>query len=205
VGGARARLVEDLQGAAKSAGLMAEAVVPGLVGPANAFELAQPERFAQEAVALVDIGFRHSSITVLLNGELSLTRVVGIGGDRLTSGVAEALGISYAEAEGIKLGLAEEVQPTMVTLLSPLARELRASIDFFEHQQDKSVAEVFVSGGSSCSDYILQMVQTELVSPCITWNPTSFLTLALPPQKLSEVEQVAPRLTTAIGAALAAF
>jgi type IV pilus assembly protein PilM len=205
VGGARSNLVNDAQNAARSAGLLPEAVVPGLIGPANAFELAQPERFAQEAVALVDIGFRHSSIAILLNGELILTRVVAIGGDRLTNGVAEALGISYAEAEGIKLGLAEEVQSTIVTLLSPLARELRASIDFFEHQQDRTVTEVFVSGGSACSDYILQIVQTDLVVPCITWNPTGFLTLALPPDRLGDVEQAAPRLATAIGAALATF
>jgi type IV pilus assembly protein PilM len=205
VGGARAGLIGELQSAAKAAGLVPDAIVPGLVGPSNAFEFAQPDRFAQEAVALVDIGFGHSSIAILLNGELMLTRVVAIGGDRLTQGIAEALGISYAEAEGIKLGLAHEVQSTITSLLSPLARELRASIDFFEHQHDTTVAEVFVSGGSACSDYILQIVQAELVVPCLAWNPTGFLTLNLPPANLGEVEQAAPRLATAIGAALAAF
>jgi type IV pilus assembly protein PilM len=205
VGGAQAVTVDKIQAAAKSAGLMPDAIMPGLVGPSNAFEVAHPERFAQEAVALVDIGFRHSSIAILLKGELMLTRVVALGGDRLTHGVAEALGISYAEAEGIKLGLAEEVQTTISALLTPLARELRASIDFFEHQQDTTVAEVFVSGGSACSEYILEIVQAELVVPCISWNPTSFLTLAVPTEKLSEVEQAAPRLATAIGTALAAF
>jgi type IV pilus assembly protein PilM len=205
VGGARSQLIEELQSTARTAGLVADAIVPGLVAPSNAFELAQPERFTQEAVALVDIGFRHSSIAILFNGELILTRVVAIGGDRLTQGVAEALGTSYAEAEGIKLGLAEEVQSTITSLLSPLARELRASIDFFEHQQDVTVSEVFVSGGSACSEYILEIVQAEMVVPCIAWNPTCFLTLNLPAENLGEVEQVAPRLATAIGAALAAF
>jgi type IV pilus assembly protein PilM len=205
VGRAPARLINDILAGAKLAGVVPEVVVPGLVGPVNAFESAQPERFAESAVALVDIGFRNSSITILHKGELMLTRVVGIGGDRLTHGVAEALGISYAEAEGIKLGLPQEVESTIVSLFSPLARELRASIDYFEHQQDHTVSEVFVSGGSSSSDYILQFVQTELVVPCVTWNPAGFLTLNLPAQKLSELEQTAPRLTTAIGAALAAF
>jgi type IV pilus assembly protein PilM len=205
VGGVRAALIDELQTAARTARLVADAIVPGLIGPANAFELAQPERFGQDAVALVDIGFRHSSIAILLKGELALTRVVAIGGDRLTQGVAEALGTSYAEAEGIKLGLAHEVQSTITSLLSPLARELRASIDFFEHQQDTSVGEVFVSGGSACSEYILEIVQAEMVVPCIAWNPTGFLTLNLPPESLGEVEQAAPRLATAIGAALAAF
>lgn len=134
-----------------------------------------------------------------------LTRVVGIGGDRLTSGVAETLGIGYAEAEGIKCGLPQEVETTIVSLLSPLARELRASIDYFEHQQDCRVSDVYLSGGSSISDYIVQLVQTEMGVPCSPWNPAASLSLNLPAEKLGEVEQSAPRLTTAIGAALAAL
>ena len=203
VGGARRQLIDDLQAAAKNAGLIPEQVVPGLIGPPNAFEMARQDIFNKEVIALVDFGFRHSSISILLKGELMLSRVVGIGGDRMTSGVAEALGVSYAEAEGIKVGLPDEVQATMVTLLAPLGRELRASIDFFEHQQDKPVTQVFVSGGSARSDYIIQILQTELMVPCASWNPTAFLNMALPPQQMSEVEQIAPQLTVAVGAALA--
>ena len=47
--------------------------------------------------------------------------------------------------------------------------------------------------------------QTELMVPCATWNPTSFLSMVLPPQQMGEVEQIAPQLTVAIGAALAAL
>jgi type IV pilus assembly protein PilM len=191
--------------AAKNVGLIPEQIVPSLIGPPNAFEMAKTDVFNKEVIALVDIGFKHSSITILLNGELMLSRVVGIGGDRLTSGVAEALGVSYAEAEGIKVGLPDEVQSTMVTLLAPLGRELRASVDFFEHQQDKPVTQVFVSGGSARSDYIVQILQTELMVPCASWNPTTFLNMALPPQQMGEVEQIAPQLSVVIGAALAAL
>ncbi len=38
---------------------------------------------------------------------------------------------------------------------------------------------------------------------CRAWNPTSTLPLALPPQQTAEIEQVAPQLTVAVGAALA--
>ncbi len=205
VGGVPARMIDDILTSARLAGVIPEVVVPGLIGPVNAFELAQPEPFAEKVVALVDIGFQNSSIAILSKGELMLTRVVGIGGDRLTTGIAGELGISYAEAEGIKLGLPQEVEATIVSLLSPLVRELRASIDYFEHQQDCRLNEVFVSGGSSSSDYILQFVQTELVVPCTTWNPTAFLTTNMPARRLGNLEQAAPRLTTAIGAALAVF
>jgi type IV pilus assembly protein PilM len=134
-----------------------------------------------------------------------LSRVVAIGGDRLTMGLAENMGISYAEAEGIKVGMAGEVQQVLESLLTPLGRELRASIDFFEHQQDRPVAQVYVSGGSSRSEFMLQSLQNEMMVECKTWLPTGFLQMALPPQQTAEIEQVAPQLTTALGTALTAL
>ncbi len=205
VGGVKKQLLDDLQAAVKTAGLIAEQVVPGLIGPTNAFELAEPEVFAKEVVALVDIGFKNTTITILDCGEIMLNRVVAIGGDRLTSGLAEAMGISYLEAENIKIGMPAEVQQHLEALINPLGRELRASIDFFEHQQDKTVNQVFLSGGSARSDFIIQVLQTELIVPCKNWNPARALQLSLDPRKVGEIEQVSPQLTVAIGAAAAAF
>jgi type IV pilus assembly protein PilM len=205
VAGARQQTVSDLQAAIRNAGLVSDRIVPGLIGPANAFERVMPEEFAREAVALVDVGFKHSSICILQQGEWILSRVVAIGGDRLTAGLAEAMNVSYAEAEGIKVGIASEVQSTLESLLVPLGRELRASIDFFEHQQDKPLHHVYLTGGSTRSEFILQTLQTELMVECKTWNPTTFLQLALPPRQAAEIDAVASQLTVALGAALAEF
>jgi type IV pilus assembly protein PilM len=205
VGGAKRQFLEGLQAATKEAGLIADQIAPSLLATANAFELAQPEVFKKEVVALVDIGFKNSSISILLNGELTLSRVVGIGADKLTAGLAEALKVTYAEAEGIKIGMPDQVQSALLPLLSPLGRELRASIDFLEHQQDKPVSQVFVSGGSARSQFIVESLQSELMVPCKSWNPVSFLNMALPPDQIVEVEQVAPQLGVATGGAVAAF
>lgn len=202
VGGAKRQFIEDVALAAKNAGLIPDQLTLSLICPANAFEMAHPEIFAKEIVALVDLGFKSSTISILQEGELILSRVVGIGGDKLTAGLSEGLSISYAEAEGIKVGMPTEVQNNLEPLLTPLGRELRASIDFFEHQHDKTVGQVFISGGSARSDFIVQALQTELMAPCKSWNPTSFLNMALPPQQVGEIEQVAPQLAVAIGAAV---
>lgn len=205
VAGARKQLVDDLHAAVKNAGLTADHIAPALIGPVNAFELALPELFAKEVVALVDIGFKNSTICVLLEGELVLSRVLAIGGDRLTNGLAEAMDISYAEAEGIKLGMPAEVKDHLQTLVSPLGRELKASIDFFEHQHDRPVTQLFVSGGSARSEFLMQMLQVELTAECKLWNPTGFLQHALPPQQVAELEQVSPQLTVAVGTAVGTF
>ncbi len=205
VAAAKQQLVGDFQTAAKNAGLTLDCLAPGLISPVNAFEQAMAKEFAEEVVALVDIGFKHSSICVLDHGELALTRMVNIGGDKLTAGLAEAMNISYAEADGIKVGMAPEVQSTLETQVLPLGRELRASLDFFEHQQDRPVAQIFVSGGSAQSEMILQMLHLEMLADCKAWNPTGFLQLALPGQQAVEIEHVGSQLAVAIGAALAAL
>ncbi len=202
---AKQQLVADFINAAALAGLTADSLVPGLVGPINTFELALPEIYAKETVALVDIGFKHTSVCVLDKGELVLNRLMNIGGDQLTLGLAEAMSISYAEAEGIKVGMAPEVESSLQLQVAPLGREIRASLDFFEHQEDRPVSQVYVSGGSARSEMILQMLHQELLVECKTWNPTGFLQLALPGQQAVEVDHIGPQLTVAVGAALAAF
>jgi type IV pilus assembly protein PilM len=205
VGGAKQELLNTVQSAVMDAGMQAYQVIPGLIGPINAFEVSLPEAFEKDTVALVDIGFKHSSICIMDRGELVLIRVVNIGGDRLTAGLAEAMSISYAEAEGIKVGMAPEVQGALEMQVQPLGRELRASLDFFEHQHDRPVSQVYVSGGSAQSELIIQMLHAEMVVDCKTWNPIQSMQLALPGQQAVEMEHVGPQLTVAVGAALAAF
>jgi len=205
VGGARKQLLDDVQAAFKLAGLSTDHVVPGAVGPINAFELAEPEAFSKDVVALVELGFKNSTITILDAGEIMLNRVVAIGGDRVTHGLAESLGISYQEAENIKLGMPGEVASELEPLIHPLGRELRASIDYFENHHDKAVAKVFLSGASSRSDLIVQALQAEMMVACELWSPTKNLELALPSDKQADFELTAPQLTVAIGAAAASF
>ncbi len=205
VAAAHNQLLFQLQAATKAAGLVADSVVPMLITPINAFELAMPEVFAKEVVALVDIGFKNSSICLLQEGELMLSRVVNIGGDKLTEGLAGAMGITYPEAESIKIGMPHEVSETLEVVVRPLGRELRALIDFFEHQQDLQVRQVYVCGATARSDCILQILQTELMVECKRWNPVAGLKLALPPDQMAELENAAPLLACAVGCAAAAF
>jgi type IV pilus assembly protein PilM len=205
VAGASRQLVDSVHTAVRQAGMFAEGVVPALIGPVNAFEHAMPDVFTKGPVALVDIGFKSTSICLLYEGDLALSRVVAIGGDKLTSGLAEAMGISYAEAESIKVGIPSEVQAQLESLLLPLGRELRASIDCFEHQHDKAITQVFISGGSANSEFIVNALQAELMAECKLWNPLSSITLALAPQQTAQLEQVATQLTVAVGAAMSTF
>lgn len=205
IAGSKTQFVNEMVEGVKNAGLIADHISPGMIGPVNAFELSQPQAFSNEVVALIDIGFKSSTICILQHGELVLSRVVNMGGDRLTSAISDSMEISYAEAEGIKVGMAGEVQSALESIITPLGRELRASIDFFEHQADRAVGCAYLTGGSTRSEFIVQSLQQELMIEAKTWNPTSALKLELPPQQAAELEQVAPQLAVAIGAGIAAL
>ena len=205
IAAAKKQVVDEIVNGARTAGFIPDGVVPGLVGPVNVFERSAPNVFKNEVVAIVDLGFKNSSICILEKGELALSRVVAIGGDKLTAGLAEAMNISYAEAEGIKVGMPGEMQVHLARLVTPLGRELRASIDFYEHQADKAVSQVFITGGSARSEVVIERLQNELMIECKPLNPVNFVQMELPPQQTAEIEQIGPQLTVALGAALAAL
>ncbi len=200
VAGAKNKVVEELQSAAEEAGWVVDHITLSQIGLANAARLAMTDLVQREVVAMVDLGFVTTTISILVDGEPQLTRVVGIGADKFTSGLADAMSVSYPAAEGVKVAMPEKVQEKLQAVISPLGRELRAAIDFFEDQEVKTVTKVFLTGGSARSDFIIQTLHADLGTPCKRWDPTSFLTLELPPPKAREVERDATQLAAAIGA-----
>ena len=128
---------------------------------------------------------------------------------RSIGGVSErmlAQTLQWLEGDGLVLRIAHDVVPPHVEYrLTPLGRELRASIDFFEHQQDRPVTQAFINGGTSRSELMMQSLQTELLVECKVWNPATSLQLALTPEQTAEAEHVLPQLAVAVGAALAAL
>ncbi|MEP6663340.1 MAG: pilus assembly protein PilM, partial [Verrucomicrobiota bacterium] len=172
--GVKNSLLKNLQSGADSAGLEMEQVTVSQAAAANCF-LMSPEAAEKKNVALVDIGFNHSTISLLVNGEITLSRVVNVGANSFTSGLADAMNITYSVAEGLKQIMPDKVNNQLKTLVTPLSFELANSIHFFEQQQDNKVSEVFVSGGSARSNFIIQFLQAELNLPCRSWDPTSSL------------------------------
>jgi type IV pilus assembly protein PilM len=205
IAGAKKRFLDNYVERAIGAGLIADHVVPGLIAQVNAFELTKPEILLRQTVALIDVGFNSSSICILNRGDVGLIRVVAIGGDEITAGLGESMNISYAEAEGLKLGMAAEVRRDLEIVIVPLGRELRASIDCFDQQHDETVSHVFICGGSARSDIIREILQNELRLECNTWNPAPCLEKELSPQQDAELEYVGPQLAVAVGAALTAM
>jgi type IV pilus assembly protein PilM len=205
VGGVKDTLLEEVLAAARAAKLNPTQILPAQSCPANAMAVL-PEEFRKGSIALIDFGFRHSSISLVNEGRLVLSRVVNIGGDKLTAGLAEAMNVSYSAAEGVKTMLAEKVQAKLETLLAPLVDELQNSIAYVEGiYHDSKVSKVLISGGSARSNTIIQSLAQLTHLSCTRWNPLSYMDIDLPKHKAASVDRDSPQLITAVGAGITCF
>ncbi len=203
VAAARRSLIEDVVDGAWDMGYVVEQITVSQVATVNAFTAANPDS-PIEAAAFLDIGYRHSTISISLHGRLALVRVVNIGAEQLADVLQEA------SSQGPATGQEEEDNPALDALqvsvqkaIRGLAKEVDASIGFFLSQNDLPVHQVYVSGGSARSHLILQTLETELGVPCRAWNPALMLKQEGPAAaRAGDLEYEAPQLTVAVGAAV---
>lgn len=110
----------------------------------------------EEGVGLVHIGARYTSINVLKGGISSFTGDLPVGGEAFTENLAEALSISYDQAETFKVtGLLEGkqdadlkslVQPTCESLAEEIARTLSL---YGAMASDEGINCMYLSGGGA--------------------------------------------------------
>ena len=167
----------------------------------NAFEFAHPEVHRNEAFLLLDLGHLQSTVLIGRNGELTLTRSFEYGGKHFTEALT-ANGALQAEAAHL---LVKQGDPGMAEIcrntLTRVATEVRNSIGFFEGQHEAPIHRLFVSGGLSRVEMVLQTLSDDLSLPCEIWDPLENCEVALPAAKRGVLQQEFASLNVACGAA----
>lgn len=167
----------------------------------NAFEIAYPEIFNNEAFLLFDMGHLQSTVLVGSRGELVLVRSIEAGGKALT----EALTAEGAIEKESVWKMIEQGDGTMSEIcrnsLTRLATEVRNSIGFFEGQREEGINRIFVSGGLARVETILQTLSDDLCLPCEIWDPLETCEVALPTAKRQILPDNFVSLNVACGAA----
>lgn len=139
----------------------------------NMFELNYPEE-KKRTVALVNIGSRFSSVSILSNGESLFTGDVGVGGRLYTDTLCETLGMQPAQAEQAKSGITVEgfdeglIHETRDRTTEHLASELHRQIGFFWNAAatDKSIESIYLCGGASQVPGLLEELSTKTGLTC---------------------------------------
>jgi Tfp pilus assembly PilM family ATPase len=201
VGGMLRSQVKEITQALEKTRLSPEILQLAPVCSLNAFEFAHPEVHRNEAFLLLDLGHLQSTVLIGRNGELTLTRSFEYGGKHFTEALT-ANGAVQAEAAHL---LVKEGDPGMTDIcrntLARVATEVRNSIGFFEGQHETPIQRLFVSGGLSQVQMVLQTLSDELGLPCEIWDPLENCEVALPPAKRQALQQQFASLNVACGAA----
>ncbi len=136
--------------------------------------------FEESDVAIiVNIGASITNINVVKNGTSIFTRDFTLGGNSITEAIQNQLSLTFDEAEKIKVGGPEEMQPlqergvdSILAFAEPICMEIERSIDYFRSTfGNDEIKQVLLSGGGALipgitADLTQRLgIETEIINP----------------------------------------
>ncbi len=100
--------------------------------------------------AVVDLGSAITSLDIIEEGSLVLSRDIFIGGNDFTKKISENLDKDFQEAEQIKMTAFDSaVSSSVESVMHNLIGELKVSFDFYETQTNRLVEKILITGGTA--------------------------------------------------------
>lgn len=176
--------------------LSALAIVNGLLAT-------EPELCQNEAVLLLDLRAYTTTMNFLWQSQLRLTHGMDFGSHQISEHLANQPGWELPVAESETQKMMEPVQGCRSATISPPARELRSSIDFFDERHECRVSRAFACGGGAEAAKILKILGYEAGIHIEAWDCLKRLDTSQIRGDRTQLAVVAPELAAAVGAALA--
>lgn len=162
----------------------------------------------QESVALLDIGANKANMNVFHQGVPVFTRDISIGGGQITDRIRSRFGISYDEAERVKLGemrglKKDEVKETFSSVVGNWAGEVKRAVNFYyNNYTDSKIGKILLSGGSSRIPGLDRLFEKDMGIPTEIFNPLT--RLEYDPNRVDPayVDYIGPQMAVALGLSL---
>ncbi len=205
---AKRDLVEDYISLLREARLEPAVIDVDVFAIQSAFELNYPQEVG-DLMALCDIGASIMSINVVKGGESLFTRDISIGGNLYTEELQKELGVSFEEAEGLKLGRGtEKVEPTKVERIVDrvshmVSMEIAKSLDFFSatYPEDR-IRKLYLTGGTSKVPRLKDIIEERTKIPVEVLNPFNNLVTDTREFSPEYLQEMAPLAAVGVGLAL---
>ncbi|HVL39007.1 MAG TPA: type IV pilus assembly protein PilM [Fimbriimonadaceae bacterium] len=186
-------VVESRVKACEQAGLEVEAVdVEAFAAYRSLIEAGMLQEYAEDTIALVDIGASTTNMSVIRKGVFAMTRSIPQGGHTLTEALKAYFKLSYEDAESGKaqLDMTELIQdggpienPPLRVLqphIDDLIREIRRSLNYYQSQQNEGaqanpVNKILLAGGGAkmlgMAQYVAHKLALETKASGVFENP----------------------------------
>lgn len=212
-------IVKNTQDVIRFSGLNPAAIDMEPFALLRALEISLEPDIFNKTFALVNIGASVMSINIYKAGVLRQSRTVKVAGNRFTEVIAQALNISFDEAEKMKkekgvIRVAKDAAPVapttmrifnvIVPVLVELITEIQRSFDYYKKRyQDESIGYIALSGGTALFKNIDAYISNELGITCGVLNPFKKIDISkVPGVSPDMLQELAPSLTIAVGLGL---
>ena len=142
-------------------------------------------------VAVIDVGANTTTVVVADRGVPQFVRVIKAGGDGVTAGLSETLGLSLAEADLLKLRVdlraeaagsgenEEEARAKLLEFERTLLRSLRATLGYYMSSEEARTIDqiVLTGGGARLSGFAEALAELSGV-PVVEGRPFTGVSLA---------------------------
>lgn len=163
----------------------------------------------EDNVALVDIGASKMNINIVSKGTSVLARDVILGSRLLTEQIQNKFGLTFDEAEALKLGQSPAgdkqagLEEIFVSTCTQWITEIKRALDFYySSYPDESISRLVLSGGGARVSGLNQFFQEETGITVEIFNP--FSKAAIDSGKIDKayLESIAPEMALATGLAM---
>jgi type IV pilus assembly protein PilM len=169
----------------------------------------------QEAVAIVDIEYDYTEISIVVDGVPQFSRTVPIGTLQIQSSLSRAMNLPPSRNTELLMGMTVPLNPlgmggntaatnpgaaAMLRVLGELADELRRSIDFYLNQDENlEVAQLLIAGPGGSLGQVDEFFTQRLSLPSSAVDPIESLSLQVH-EEISELQR--PSLGIVLGLGL---
>lgn len=208
---AKRDVVSDYVMVLNEAGLKTVVVDVDALAAQNAVEMAQGFDDSS-TIAIINTGASVTNVNIVSRGVTAFTRDITIGGNLITEEIQKSLGISYEEAEALKIGgrvgqdvdaiIPHEVERIIGQVAGQLAGEIQRSLDFYANPTNTRFDKIYLSGGTAKIPSLQRMISDRSGAPVEVFNPFTGVEVDRKRFDLDYLDEVGPLATVAVGLAL---
>ncbi len=162
--------------------------------------------------ALLNIGASIMNIVIGRGGSPLFTRDVSVGGNQYTDTLQKELDLSFEDAERLKQGFdvpnvnQDQKLPHLRSVSEILMLEVQKTFDFFRQTTStENIQHIYISGGTAKIDGLVDQLKAEFNIPVDIINPFQRVVVDAKKFDVGYVEEIAPRMSVAVGLALRSF
>ena len=177
---AKIETVEKFKSIVRDAGLVAKVADVNQFAIVNIFCHVKKDELegVTHSVLLLDFGANTTNVIVYRHSAIVFTRELPIGGQRITDEIQKAMGLSYQEAEDLKVNgdqngnLPEEIVGIIDSSLGMFLSEIKKTLNFYMTSTGEDRFHCcYVVGGSSLLPGLVESLAKELGMEVLFFNP----------------------------------